>query len=45
MGVKRAPGPQQFVSLPGRVRPGQGEIVGDPGLAGILARGAVERPA
>jgi hypothetical protein len=41
--VKRAAGPQQLVGQPGRVRPGQREIVGNPGLAGAMGLGAVER--
>ncbi len=42
MRVKRASGAEQLVGQPGRVRPGEREIVGNPGFAG--AKGAVERP-
>jgi hypothetical protein len=37
--VERAPGAEQFVGQPGRVRPGQHEVVGNPGLAGAGAGG------
>jgi hypothetical protein len=40
--VKRAAGAQQLVGQPGRVRPGEAEIVGNRGLAGLLVPGAVE---
>ncbi len=43
MRVKRASGAQQLIGQPGRVRPGEREIVGDPGFAGADVR-AVERP-
>ena len=40
--VKRASGAQQLIGQPGRVRPGEREIVGNPGFAGAIR--AVERP-
>ena len=42
--VKRAPRAQQLVGQPGRVRPGEREVVGGERLAGVGGAVAVERP-